>query len=174
MKILVGKMSKLGFLKLEIILGTIWMAIAMIGVPVGIIYYDASLFKEPMVLGVTLIGMLMFASVGFICFIRPYLIYRKFPMVQAETDGEFLYIHTKKEAKIPLASLANATVRIELPFLFQKEFISELIVHMFSDKYGDIVLKVPGYGTYRMRFISQVYTTGEDFSRFIDEIANNA
>ena len=48
-------------------------------------------------------GILFFRSDGHLRFVRPYCLYLKLPEIQAEYDDEFLYIHAKKEAKIPLA-----------------------------------------------------------------------
>ena len=98
MKILVKKMSSFGILKVQMIVGAIIMLVALIALPVGIISGDPSLILNPYVLGVVLIGMLMFGSFAYFLFIRPYFIYRKSPEVLAETDGEYVYIHGKKEA----------------------------------------------------------------------------
>ena len=172
MKVLVKKMSKLRLLKFELIGGSILMLAAMIAMPVGILSLDPTLLENSYVLGTVLVSMGLFALVGFFLFIRPYLVYRKVPLVQAEADEEFLYIHGKKEAKIPLASLSEATARVELPYLYQKEFLREFIIHMFSEEYGDVVLEIPGYGTYKMRFVSYANVAANDFIRFIDEEMN--
>ena len=174
MKPLVKKITKFGLLKLEIIVGTLLMAASVIGLPVAIMVTDITLMSYPIVWGILAIGMLFFASVAFLCFIRPYLLYRKAPAIQVETDGEFLYIHTKKEAKIPLADLSDITVHVWLPYLYQKEFLDEIVLHLFSEKYGDILLNVPGYGTYRMRFVSQVKDTADELVNFICDAVNNA
>ena len=94
------------------------------------------------------------------------------PEVLAETDGEFLYIHTKNEAKIPVAALADSVMYVDLPFIYQKEFLSDFIIHIFSEEYGTVTLDVPDYGTYKMRFVSQATKTGDNLIRFIRE-ANN-
>ena len=140
MRILVRKMSSLGLLKVELIIGTLIMAAAVIGLPVGIALTDVTLMLNPYVLGVIGVGMLLFGLVGYFIFIRPYILYRKLPAVQAETDGEFLYIHSKKEAKIPLADLAGTSTFIHLPFMFSKEFIAVLLTHLISENYGDLDL----------------------------------
>ena len=169
MKPLVKKMKKLGLLKLQIILGTLIMAAAIIGLPVGIMVTDITLFAYPIVWGVLLIGMLFFVLAAYIGFIRPYLLYRKTPDVLAETDGKYLYVHAKKEAKIPLADLSDATVHVWLPYIYQKEFLAEFIIQLFSERYGDVVLDVPGYGTYRMRFATDVRATAQHLADFIAE-----
>ena len=173
MKTLAVKMSKPGLLRLEGILGTLIMAAAMAVLPIGIIAIDAALLLNPYVLGVVLAGMLMFGLVGYFIFIRPNVLYCKLPEVQAESDGEFLYIHSKKEAKIPLSALKNATAYFQLPYILQKEFISEFLIHFFSEKYGDIVLEVPGYGNYKMYFIANAEDTAGRLADFISETTNN-
>ena len=169
MKPLVKKMKRLGLLKLQIVLGTLIMAAAVIGLPVGIMVTDITLFAYPIVWGVMLAGILFFAFAAFIGFIRPYLFYRKTPDVLAETDGKYLYVHAKKEAKIPLADLSDATVHVWLPFLIDEGFLAEFIIHLFSERYGDVVLDVPGYGTYRMRFATDVRVTAQHLADFIAE-----
>ena len=167
MKILISKMKSLGLLKFELIIGTIIMAAAIIGLPIGIGSVDIALLANPYVLGTIAIAMLLFGLVGYTIFVRPYLLYRKLPAVLAETDGEFLYIHGKKEAKIPLSALEEATVYVQLPYILQKEFISEFIIHIFSEEYGTIVLDVPNYGSYKMRFVSHARETADKFIRFV-------
>ena len=48
MNVLVRKMSSLKLLKVELILGTIFSAIAMIGIPVSIFCIAPDLLKEPL------------------------------------------------------------------------------------------------------------------------------
>ena len=174
MRVLIRKMNGLGLLKLELIIGALIMAAAVIGLPAGIMSIDIALMANPYGLGVVLIGILMFGSVGFFCFVRPYILYRKLPEVLAETDGEFLYIHAKKEAKIPLADLSDAYVRIELPYLLQKEFLAEFIIHIFSEEYGNVVLEMPGKGTYRMRFVAHAKDAANELRYFINAVSTNA
>ena len=170
MRILVRKMSSLGLLKVELIIGTLIMAAAVIGLPVGIALTDVTLMLNPYVLGVIGVGMILFGLVGYFIFIRPYILYRKLPAVQAETDGEFLYIHSKKEAKIPLSKLESATVYVDLPYIYQKEFLSEFIIHIFSEYYGTVILELPGYGKFKMRFVANAEESGDNLIRFIREV----
>ena len=142
-------------------------------VPIGIASVDASFLLNPYILGFVIITMLGFGLVGFFLFIRPYMLYRKYPTVQVEADDEFLYIHANKEAKIPLDSLTEATVYTNLPFLLQKEFVAEILIHMFSEEYGDIVLEIPEHGTFKLRFVTQVQSTADDLTRFISNTVNS-
>ena len=170
MKVLVKKMKSLGILKLEMVVGAIIMLAVLILLPGSIAVQDASLLLNPFVLGTVLVGMVMFGSFAYFLFIRPYFLYRKSPEVLAETDGEYLYIHGKKEAKIPLADLADCIVDYTLPFVYSKEFIAVLLVHLFSEKYGDLTLEVPGYGTYKLRFVANVQAATEELIAFLNEM----
>ena len=167
MKTLVRKMSSLGVLKIQMIIGAIIMLAAMVLLPGAIIASDPTLLLDPYILGMIIIGMLIFGSFAYFLFIRPYFLYRKLPEVLAETDGEYLYIHGKKEAKIPLSNIDYASVDVSLPFLFSNELIAVLIVHLISEKYGDLVLDIPEYGEYKMRFVSNVQSTANELIAFI-------
>ena len=173
MKILAKKMSSLGLLKLEMALGTATMAAAVIILPASIAWIDYTLLLNPYVLGVIFLGMLLFASVAYFLFIRPYFIYRSMPEVLVETDGEFLYIHAKKEAKIPLSDIELATVYVDLPFIYQKEFITEIIIHLFSEEYGTVTLELPGHGNFKMRFVSNAEETGDSLIGFFKDLWKN-
>ena len=174
MQILVRKMQKFGLLKLEFISGAIIMALAAVVMPVGILIHDASLLANPYLLGTVAVAMAMFLLVGYFCFMRPYLLYRKTPDVLAETDGEFLYLHTRKEAKIPLSDLTWVNARPELPFLFEKEFLREILLYFFSEEYGNVVLEIEGYGSYRMRFVPRAYDLARELADYFDKVMNNA
>ena len=169
MKILVKKMSSFSILKVQMIIGAIIMVAAMVMLPVGIAVVDISLLLNPYLLGVVIIGMVMFGSFAYFLFIRPYFIYRKLPDVLVETDGEYLYIHGKKEAKIPFAELAGTSTFVHLPFLFSKELVAVLVTHLLSENYGDLDLDIPGYGSYKLRFVSNVQKTSNELIAFINE-----
>ena len=173
MQVLVRKMRGLGLLKLEFAIGTVIMAAAVIGLPAGIAWVDYTLLLNPYVLGVIFAGMLFFASVAYFLFIRPYFIYRSMPEVLVETDGEFIYIHTKKEAKIPLSDIELATVYVDLPFIYQKEFLVEIIIHLFSEEYGTVTLELPGHGNFKMRFVANAEDTGDSLIRFFNDLWKN-
>ena len=173
MKPIVRKMSKLGILKLEMVIGALVMAFAVIALPASIMIGDISLILNPYVLGVVLIGMLMFGSFAYFLFMRPYFTYRRSPEVLAETDGEFLYIHGRKEAKIPLSDLDGASVFVHFPFFYSNELLAVLLVHLFSEQYGDISLDVPGYGSYKMKFVANANKTAKELRMFIMDAMNN-
>ena len=173
MNILVRKMSKFGILKLQLVIGCLIMLAAMIAFPLAMLSFNAELMKNPYILGTAAIVMLIFGSAGSFCFVRPYILYRKFPVVQAETDGEFLYIHTKKEEKIPLADIKDAYVWVELPYLYQKEFIAEFLIHLFSEEYGDVVVEIPGYGKYKMRFVAHARAVAGDLTSLFNGLKNS-
>ena len=117
----------------------------LIGLPIGIFCLAPELLKEPLAWGIVLIGMLFFALVGYGLFVHPYRLYLKLPEVQAEYDDEFLYIHSKKEAKIPLAEITYVHITAELPFLMQEGFLREIIIHLCSEEYGRIDLDIEGF-----------------------------
>ena len=169
MKILVRKMTRFGILKVQMIAGAIVMLAAMILMPVSITSIDPALFLEPLVLGIIGAGVLMFGAFAYFLFIRPFFLYRKLPDVLAETDGEYIYIHGTKEAKIPLAAFDGAVITYQLPFIYSKEFFAMLLTHLFSEKYGDLVIDVPEYGSYRLRFVAEVYAASEDLIAFLTE-----
>ena len=173
MNTLIKKMSSIGILKAQMIFGAIVMIVAMIGLPVGIIVADASLILNPYVAGVVLVGMLMFGSFAYFLFMRPLLIYRKLPEVLAETDGEYLYIYGKKQAKIPLSDFDGAVVTYHLPFIYSKELVAVLLTHLFSEQYGDLIIDVPGYGSYKLPFVSRVRTTANELTKFLGASIND-
>ena len=169
MKVLVRKMSTLGLLRAHLVLGALIMAVAFIGLPISILYIDATLFTEPTALAIIAGGMLFFGSVGYFIFVRPYFLYQKTPAVQVEADEEFLYIHSKKEVKIPLSEIEEITVYPDLPFIYHKSFLREMIIHMFSENYGDIELDIANFGSYKFRFVPQVQDTSDKLYQFLRE-----
>ena len=132
MKILVTKMDKLGLLKVVLLYYAVsYIALALV-LPVSILLLDPSLFLNPTILAMALGAVLFFGLIGYFTFIRPYFIYRKLPSVLAETDGEFVYFHGKKEAKISLNALSYCYMNVNVPHVFQHGFIREFIIHKFS------------------------------------------
>ena len=152
------------------IFGAIIMLAAMVLLPAGIAATDASLLLNPYVLGIVIIGMLMFGAFAYFLFIRPALVYSKSPEVLAETDGEYLYIYGKKQAKIPLSDLEGAVVTYHLPFIYSKELVAVLLTHLFSENYGDLSLDVPEYGSYRLCFVSDVKATADELIAFLSSV----
>jgi hypothetical protein len=128
---------------------------------------------NPYVLGVVLGGMLMFGLFAYFLFIRPYFLYQKLPEVLVETDGTYLYVHGKKEAKIPLADLDGTSTFVHLPFIYSNELLAVLMIHLVSDRYGDLDLDVPGYGSFKLRFVADVQDTADDLIAFMNEALNS-
>jgi hypothetical protein len=174
MRVLVKKMSSLGILKLQMLIGAIVMLAVVILLPASIMMEDVSLILNPYVLGAVVIGMLMFGSFAYFLFMRPYFLYRKSPEVLAETDGEYLYIHGIKEAKILLSEISEAMVFVKLPYIYSNEFVSVLLIHLFSEKYGDLVLEIPGHGNYKLRFVSNVQSAANELTRFMEDVMHQA
>ena len=173
MNILVKKMNSFGILRVQMVLGAIIMIAAMVVPPVGIAMTDASLLMNPYVLGVIIIGMLMFGAFAYFLFIRPYFIYRKSPSVLAETDGKYVYLYGKKKAKIPLSAFSGAVVTYHLPFFYSKELIAGLLTYFLSENYGDLSLDIPGYGCYRLRFVAKVQATANQLTSFLRTAVNS-
>lgn len=174
MKVLVKKMSKLGLVKFEMFGITALMTLFFLGLPIGVMVLDITLLANPYILGILLVSMLFCALFAYGFAIRPYLWYCKAPEVLVEADKEFFYIHGTKEVKIPLTDLWNTTVQSMLPYIYQKEFLSEFIIHKFSEQYGDIYLYIPGHKTYRLRFVSNVQKTADELVRFLDKAVPEA
>jgi hypothetical protein len=144
------------------------MIAAMVCLPVVILTSeDPSLLLNPYVFGVAVVTMIIFALFAYFLFIRPCFTYKKLPEVLMETDGEYVYIHGKKQAKIPLSDFEGAVVTYHLPFIYSTELIAVLLTHLFSEKYGDLSLDVPGYGSYRLRFVSHVKATADELLAFL-------
>ena len=173
MNVLVRKMSSLKLLKVEIILGSIFSAIAMIGIPISIFCLAPDLLREPLAWGIVLGVILFFGLVGYGLFVHPYRLYRRLPEVLAEYDDEFLYIHSKKEAKIPLADLTYVHITAELPFLLHESFLREILIHLCSDEYGRIDLDIDGFGSYKLYFVPHAEDMEGELLRFFNDVMNN-
>ena len=173
MSVLVRKMTSLKLLKVELILGTVFSAIAMIGIPISIFCLAPDLLKEPVAWGIAFGILLFFGLVGYGLFVHPYRLYHRLPDVQMEYDDKFLYIHSKKEAKIPLADLTYVHITAELPFLFQEGFLREMVIHLCSDEYGRIDLDIDGFGSYKLYFVPHAQDMESELLRFFNDVMNN-
>ena len=172
MKPLVKKMASLKLLKVELIGGSIFFAIAMIGLPVGLFCVAPMLLTEPLAWIIVLCGMFFFGLVGYGLFVHPYRLYLKLPEVQLEYD-EFLYIHSKKEAKIPLSELTYVTITAELPFLLHESFWREILIHFCSDEYGRVDLDIDGFGSYKLYFVPHAEDMEGELLKFFNGVMNN-
>ena len=173
MNTLVRKMGSLKLLKVELIGGTIFSALAMIGIPVSIFCIAPDLLREPIAWGIAFGIILFFGLVGYGLFVRPYRLYLKLPDVQLEYDDEFLYIHSKKEAKIPLDELTYINITAELPFLLHESFLREILIHFCSDEYGRIDLDIDGFGSYKLYFVPHAVDMASELLSFFDGVMNN-
>ena len=169
MKILVSKMDKLGLLKFVLIYyAVIYIALALV-MPITILILDPSLFLNPTILAMVIGAVLFFGLIGYFTFIRPYIVYKKLPKVLAETDGEYVYFHGKKEAKISLNNLSYCYMDVDVPHIFHPGFLREFIIHKFSSDYGTIVLNVPSYGTIKLKFIANAEEVGKELLNYINK-----
>ena len=173
MNVLIQKMRSLKLLKVELIVGAIFSLVAMIGIPVSIFCVAPALLREPLGWAVALGTALFFGLVGYGLFIYPYRLYLKLPEVQLEYDDEFLYIHSKKEAKIPLADLTYVQITAELPFLLHMSFWREIVIHLCSDEYGKIVLDIDGFGTYKLYFVPHAKEMEGELLTFFNGVMND-
>ena len=169
MKVLVSKMDKLGLLKFVLIYyAVIYIALALV-MPVTILVLDPSLFLNPTILAIVIGAVLFFGLIGYFTFIRPYFVYKKLPKVLAESDGEYVYFHGKKEAKISLVDLSYCYIDVDVPHVFQQGFLREFIIHKFSSNYGSITLNVPSYGTVKLQFVANAQDVANELLDYINK-----
>ena len=116
-----------------------------------------------------IIAVLFFGMIGYFTFIRPYIVYKKLPEVLAESDGEFVYFHGKKEAKISLVDLSYCYIDVDVPHVFQHGFIREFIIHKFSSNYGSITLNVPDHGTVKLQFVANAEDVAKELLDYINQ-----
>ena len=173
MNVLVRKMASLKLLKLELISGIVFSALAMIGIPVSIFCITPALLVEPLAWVIVLAAIIFFGMVGYFLFVRPYRLYHELPDVQLEYDSEFLYIHGKKEAKIPLVELTYVNITAELPFIFHQSFLREMLIHLCSEEYGRIDLDIEGFGSYKLYFVPHAEYMESELLRFFNAVMNN-
>ncbi len=169
MKTLVSKMDKLGLLRFVLIYyAVIYIALALV-LPVTILVLYPTLFLNPTILGMVVIAVLFFGTIGYFTFIRPYFVYKKLPTILAETDGEYVYFHGKKEVKISLNDLSYCYMNVNVPYIFQPGFIREFIIHKFSFDYGTISLDVPNHGTIKLQFVANAREVASELLDYINE-----
>ena len=169
MEVLVSKMQKMGLLRFVLIYyAVIYIALALV-LPVTIIVLDPSLFLNPTILAMAIGAFLFFGMIGYFTFIRPYIVYNKLPQVLAETDGEFVYFHGKKEAKISLNDLSYCYMDVDVPHIFHPGFLREFIIHKFSSNYGSITLNVPNHGSIKLQFVANAEEVGKELLDYINE-----
>ena len=169
MKILVRKMEKLGLLKFVLMFYAIIMMGLALVIPVSMIAIDITLMANPTVLALSIIDILFFGLLGYFTFIKPYFVYRNLPTVLAETDGEFVYFHGKKEAKISLNDLSYCYMDVDVPHIFHPGFLREFIIHKFSSDYGSITLDVPNHGSIKLQFVVNAEEVGKELLNYINE-----
>ena len=169
MKVLVSKMDKMGLLKFVLIYyAIIYIALALV-LPVTILVLDPTLFLNPTILGIVIVVVLFFGLIGYFTFIRPYIVYKKLPQVLAESDGEYVYFHGKKEIKISLIDLSYCYIDVDVPHVFQHGFLREFIIHKFSSNYGSIILEVPSYGTVKLQFVANAQDVARELLDYINQ-----
>jgi hypothetical protein len=169
MTVLVEKMEKLGLLRFVLIYYAVIYIVLALVFPVTIAVLDVTLFANPVILGMAIGAVLFFGLIGFFTFIRPYFVYRKLPQVLAETDGEFVYFHGKKETKISLNDLSYCYIDVNVPRIFHPGFLREFIIHKFSFDYGTIILDVPNHGTIKLKFVANAEEVSRELLDYINQ-----
>lgn len=168
MKVIAKKTKHLSVFIVRLIFGMLMMIGMVLGLPITLMCYDITLFTNlPFVL-VILGIMLLFALIAYFGFVKPYQLYRKLPEIQAETDGEYLYIHSKKEAKIPLSAMDGVYVTPEIPNYMSSQYF----VHMFSEFYGDVEIDIPEYGEYKLYFVVDAIEVANTIVAHVDKALN--
>lgn len=145
MTVIAQKAEKTLILKGEFILGILIFIAAVIVLPVVVFSIEEGLIREPLLWGVVIVTALFFAGGSFLMLIRPYLHYRRLPVVQAETDGTYLYIHSKKEAKLPLEDMEGTSV-FATP--------ENLVIQLLADGYGRVDITLADGEKHKLYFIS--------------------
>ena len=169
MKIIATKTKHFSVFIIELVLGMIIVSATIVGLPIGVLFLDSSLFSNLPFMGFILAIMFIFTLIGYFFFVRPYQLYRKMPEIQAQTDGEYLYINSKKKAKIPLADLENAYINSEIPNFMSNQFI----IHLLSEEYGNVVIEVPKHGKYRLYYISHASDVASTIIRLAEPNYDN-
>lgn len=168
MKVLAQKTEKKILFIFDFIIGILIMIVGVVLLPVIIYTTDPELFKEWIIILLLLIEMPFFILVGYFANIRQIFLYKKAPKIQAETDGQYLYLHGKQEIKIPLSDMKDAELDAVIPYRMSREFI----IHLLSEKYGKVVIKVPNYGKFKLYFISGAEEVVQEIYRLIAEKNN--
>ena len=150
MKLIAKKTVHHSMFVMELIWGMLITTAAVVVTPIWIMCVDITLFTNLPFVGFILAMMIIFSLASYFFFIRPYQIYRKMPEIQAETDGEYLYIHSDKEAKIPLAEMENTYVEPDIPSIVTNQFF----IHLLSERYGNVTIDVPNYGKYKLYYVA--------------------
>lgn len=165
MKVIAKKTERKALILINLVIGVLILGAAFIVLPLGIFLKDPELLKNVYLVVTVLIAMLFFGLVGYFGFIRQLVLFKKAPAIQAETDGTYLYIYGKKEAKIPLKDLAGGDAVEVIPYIMSYEFI----IHLISEEYGKVVLKVPNYGKFKLYFISKARDVAVEFLELIQK-----
>lgn len=163
MKTIAKKTTKMTLIIIDLVIGILMTIIGFVILPVIMFTSEAELYKEPFMWGIVIVGMAFFGLVGYFANIRQLSLYKKSKEVQAETDGEYLYLYGNKEAKIPLKDMKEAEIDAVIPYMLSHEFL----IHLVSDRYGKVVIKVPNYGKYKLYFISDVKETVQNIYSLI-------
>lgn len=163
MKALAKTTSQKSLLTLHLLSGALISAVAFVGTPILVFSLDPVMVQEPMAWIIVLALMAFFGLVGYLGSFRPYQVWRRLPEIQAETDGTYLYIHGKKEAKLPLSQLDGTYLDAHLPYIMTREFL----VHLFSAHYGKVVIDTPNHGKYVLPFVADAREVPETIAELI-------
>lgn len=160
MRTLAEKTKMNTIILLDLVIGIVMLIGAVIVLPIGVFSIDKELLTNAFVWAVVLVAMLFFGVVGFWRYLRPFILFLKMPKVQAETDGEYLYLHSTKEEKIPLKDMKKAKIDVTIPYMLSHEFV----IHLLSERYGKITIKVPKHGKFRLYHIANAQQAADEIA----------
>lgn len=165
MKTIARKTEKKFLIIFDLIIGVITGIFGGIVVPVLIFCLDPS-FLTNIYIWITVLGLfLFFGLITYFVSLRPLMIFKKTKNIQAETDGEYIYFHGNKEAKILLKEMEGTSIDISIPYLLSHEFI----IHFVSEQYGKVIINVPNYGKYKLYFVSNAKDVMMDIKKVIED-----
>lgn len=165
MKPIAKKTEKKFLIIFDLVVGVLTGIFGGIIVPILIFCLDPS-FLTNVYIWITALGLLLFFGlISYFASFRPLMIFKKAKSIQAETDGEYIYFHGNKEAKIPLKEMEGTSIDISIPYLLSHEFI----IHFVSEQYGKVIVDVPNYGVYKLYYVSNAKDVMMDIKKLIED-----
>lgn len=156
--------------KLFIMIYHLTMAVSFIAifvlVPLIIFTHIPESAGEPFVLGLMLGVMAVTGLCATFLAIIPIKRFLTLPDVQAEADGEFLYINSTKSAKIPIMEMRGAIIEASVPHYIGREFL----VHLFSEEHGHVKIKLEDGRRFKLYFVSKAVNVQVSMIEYLEGI----